>query len=172
MKSVIWGVLSTAKIGTQKVIPGMQKSDWCNVRAIASRSIASAREAGNVLGIPKAYGSYDELLADPEIEAIYNPLPNHLHVPDHQGRRSGQACVVRKADRPDCRRGPTPTRGERQSAYHGSIHGAVPSTMAARPRSGSSGQIGTPRAVQVFSLTSTPTRAISAIWPRSAAVPL
>src|SRR5690242_13576909 len=81
MKKVIWGVLSTARIGTQKVLPGMQKSAWCDIRAIASRDAASARKAAQALGIPKAYGGYEELLADPEIEAIYNPLPNHLHVP-------------------------------------------------------------------------------------------
>jgi len=81
MKKVVWGILSTAKIGRQRVIPGMQKSPWCDIRAIASRSLESASAAAAALGIPKAYGSYDELLADPEIEAIYNPLPNHLHVP-------------------------------------------------------------------------------------------
>jgi len=81
MKKVVWGILSTAKIGRQKVIPGMQKSKWCDIRAIASRTLASAREAAGALNIPKAYGSYEELLADPEIEAVYNPLPNHLHVP-------------------------------------------------------------------------------------------
>jgi predicted dehydrogenase len=81
MKKVRWGVLSTAKIGLQRVLPGMQKSAYCDIRAIASRSAESARKAADRLGIPKAYGSYEELLADPEIEAIYNPLPNHLHVP-------------------------------------------------------------------------------------------
>ena len=81
MKKVVWGVLSTAKIGLQRVLPGMQKSALCEIRAIASRSGAAARKAADQLGIPKAYGSYEELLADPEIEAIYNPLPNHLHVP-------------------------------------------------------------------------------------------
>ena len=81
MKKVVWGILGTAKIGRQKVIPGMQKSKWCEIRAIASRTPESAREAAGALGIPKAYGSYEELLADPEIEAVYNPLPNHLHVP-------------------------------------------------------------------------------------------
>ena len=80
MKKVVWGVLSTAKIGLQKVLPGMQKSPLCEIRAIASRSADSARKAASQLGIAKAYGSYEELLADPEIEAIYNPLPNHLHV--------------------------------------------------------------------------------------------
>jgi predicted dehydrogenase len=81
MKKVVWGVLSTARIGTQKVLPGMQKSEWCEIRAIASRNLETARAAAQALGIPKAYGSYEELLADPAIEAIYNPLPNHLHVP-------------------------------------------------------------------------------------------
>ncbi len=81
MKKVVWGVLSTARIGLNRVLPGMMKSPWCEIRAIASRSEASARKAAESLGIPKAYGSYEALLADPEIEAIYNPLPNHLHVP-------------------------------------------------------------------------------------------
>jgi predicted dehydrogenase len=80
MKKVVWGVLSTARIATQKVLPGMQKSSWCDIRAIASRDAATARTAAAALGIPRAYGSYEELLAAPEIEAIYNPLPNHLHV--------------------------------------------------------------------------------------------
>ena len=81
MKKVVWGVLSTARIGLQRVVPGMQKSAWCDIRAIASRSEVTARKAADQLGIPKAFASYDELLADPDIEAIYNPLPNHLHVP-------------------------------------------------------------------------------------------
>jgi predicted dehydrogenase len=81
MKKVVWGILSTAKIGMVKVIPAMQKSAWIDVRAIASRSEAAARQAADELRIPRAYGSYEALLADPEIEAVYNPLPNHLHVP-------------------------------------------------------------------------------------------
>jgi predicted dehydrogenase len=81
MKKVVWGVLSTAKIGREKVIPALQRSPLCEVRAIASRSLEAARETARALGIPKAYGSYEELLADREIQAIYNPLPNHLHVP-------------------------------------------------------------------------------------------
>ena len=81
MKQVVWGVLSTARIGTGKCIPALQRSTRCRVDAIASRSLASAQAAARRLGIPKAYGSYEELLEDPEIEAIYNPLPNHLHVP-------------------------------------------------------------------------------------------
>lgn len=81
MKKVTWGVLSTAKIGREKVIPAMQQGQFCEISAIASRSLASARETADKLGITKAYGSYEELIADPEIEAIYNPLPNDLHVP-------------------------------------------------------------------------------------------
>ena len=81
MKKVVWGVLSTAKIGWEKVIPAMQKGDYCDIRAIASRSLEKGRVLADKLGIAKAYGSYEELLADPEIEAVYNPLPNDQHVP-------------------------------------------------------------------------------------------
>ncbi len=79
-EKIRWGILSTALIGTAKVIPGMQRSQRGTVAAIASRDAARARAAAEKLGIPKAYGSYEELLADPEIDAIYNPLPNNLHV--------------------------------------------------------------------------------------------
>ncbi len=78
---VRWGVLSTANIGLKKVIPGMQRGDSTAVTAIASRSLDAAKKAADSLGIAKAYGSYEELLADPEIDAVYNPLPNQLHVP-------------------------------------------------------------------------------------------
>jgi predicted dehydrogenase len=78
---VRWGVLSTAGIGVKKVIPAMQKGEWIEVVAIASRHQGKAEETARALGIAKAYGSYEELLADPQIEAIYNPLPNQLHVP-------------------------------------------------------------------------------------------
>jgi predicted dehydrogenase len=81
MSKVRWGVLSTAKIAVTKVIPGMQKGVWSEVTAIASRDRGKAEAVARKLGIAKSYGSYEELLADPEIDAIYNPLPNHLHVP-------------------------------------------------------------------------------------------
>jgi predicted dehydrogenase len=81
MEPVRFGIISTAKIGVTKVIPGMQKSPHCRIEAIASRDLGRAKAAAAALGIPKAYGSYAELLADPAIEAVYNPLPNHLHVP-------------------------------------------------------------------------------------------
>jgi predicted dehydrogenase len=80
-RPVVWGVISTARIGWEKVIPGMMKSKDLEIRAIASRSHATAKKWAKKLGIPVAYGSYEELLDDPEIEAVYNPLPNHLHVP-------------------------------------------------------------------------------------------
>src|SRR5258708_31828047 len=81
MKKVKWGILGAASIGLRKVIPGMQKGACSEIIAIASRDRKKAEEAARKLGIPKAYGSYEELLQDREIEAIYNPLPNHLHVP-------------------------------------------------------------------------------------------
>lgn len=76
-----WGVLSTANIGVEHVIPAMQKGELTEVAAIASRKLARAEEAAEKLGLSKAYGSYDELLDDDEIDAIYNPLPNDQHVP-------------------------------------------------------------------------------------------
>lgn len=77
---VKWGILSTAGIGLNRVIPAMKAVPICNVLAIASRQEEAARAAADRLGIERAYGSYDALLADPEIEAVYIPLPNHLHV--------------------------------------------------------------------------------------------
>jgi predicted dehydrogenase len=77
---VRWGILGTANIALAKVIPAMQRSEWCEIAAIASRDLAKAKAAAIELNIPNAYGSYEELLADTSIEAIYNPLPNNLHV--------------------------------------------------------------------------------------------
>jgi predicted dehydrogenase len=81
INKVRWGVLSTAAIGVKKVIPAMQKGQWSEVVAIASRDRRKAEETARRLGLARAYGSYEELLADPQVEAIYNPLPNQLHVP-------------------------------------------------------------------------------------------
>lgn len=78
---VRWGILSTANIALAKVIPAMQRSSWCEITSIASRDLSRAKDAARALQIPNAYGSYEELLADKAVEAIYNPLPNHLHVP-------------------------------------------------------------------------------------------
>lgn len=79
MKKIRWGVLSTANIGVAKVIPAMQKAERCEITAISSRSIEAARSAAEKLNIPKYYGSYAELLGDSDIDAVYIPLPNHLH---------------------------------------------------------------------------------------------
>lgn len=80
MKKLRWGILSTAKIGREKVIPAMQKGLYCDIGAIASRSKEQAQKIAGALNIEKVYGSYQELLNDPEIDAVYIPLPNHLHV--------------------------------------------------------------------------------------------
>jgi len=74
-----WGIISTANIGLKAVIPATQASQRGEVVAIASRDIETAKEAAAGLGIPKAYGSYEALLEAPDIDAVYNPLPNHLH---------------------------------------------------------------------------------------------
>src|SRR3982750_819672 len=81
MNKVRWGIYGVAKIAVTRVIPAMQAGEWSEVVGIASRDRARAEGAAKELGIPKAFGSYEEMLADPEIDAIYNPLPNHLHVP-------------------------------------------------------------------------------------------
>ena len=81
MKKVRWGVLSTANIGLEKVLPAMQKGEYCEITAMASQNLERGKAAATQLGIPQAYGSYEELLADDNIDAVYIPLPNHLHVP-------------------------------------------------------------------------------------------
>src|SRR4029453_12507219 len=86
---VRWGVLGAAEIAVRKVIPAMQRGECSQVVAIRSRDFERATSAAAKLGISKSYGSYEELLADPDIEAVYNPLPNHLHVP--WSIRGGQA---------------------------------------------------------------------------------
>jgi len=97
MKKVVWGVIGTAKIGRERALPGMRKSGLIELRAIASRDADTARRTADALGIPKAYGSYESLLADPEIEAVYNPLPNHLHVPlTLQAAASGKHVLCEK----------------------------------------------------------------------------
>ena len=81
MNKVRWGVLSTSNFAQTKVIPAMLKAEHTELVAIASRDLAKAQAAANKFGLPKAYGSYEELLADPDIDVIYNPMPNHQHVP-------------------------------------------------------------------------------------------
>jgi predicted dehydrogenase len=81
MNRLKFGILSTAKIGWEKVIPAMQRGQRTSVVALASRDLARAQKVARQCGVDRAYGSYEELLADPQVDAIYNPLPNHLHVP-------------------------------------------------------------------------------------------
>ena len=81
MRKIQWGVIGVARIATEKVIPAMQQGEVSEITAIASRDLGKAKKAAQELGIPRAYGSYEDLLADKEIEAIYNPLPNEGHVP-------------------------------------------------------------------------------------------
>jgi len=81
VRKVKWGVLGVAKIAVEKVIPAMQKGEASHIAAIASRDLGKAKAAAGKLGIDRAFGSYEDLLADGEIEAVYNPLPNELHVP-------------------------------------------------------------------------------------------
>ncbi len=81
MSKVRWGILGTARIGLEKVIPAMQRAEHCQIVAIASRELARAESAAARLGIPTALGSYEQLLSDKGIDAVYIPLPNHLHVP-------------------------------------------------------------------------------------------
>ncbi len=96
-KKVRWGVLGVASIATRKVIPGMQKGSRSEVVAIASRSLAKAQQAAETLAIEKAYGSYETLLADSDVDAIYNPLPNHLHVPwSIKAARAGKHVLCEK----------------------------------------------------------------------------
>jgi len=80
MSKINWGVLGTAKIGREKVIPAMQQCRYGKVTAIASRNPDRARTVADALRIGKAFGSYEELLSDPDVDAVYIPLPNHLHV--------------------------------------------------------------------------------------------
>jgi predicted dehydrogenase len=79
MNTVRWGVLSTARIGTQKVIPAIQRAVNCEVTALASRDAATAERVAGELGIPDTYGTYEDLLAADNLDAVYIPLPNHLH---------------------------------------------------------------------------------------------
>jgi len=81
MNKIRWGILSTAKIAREKVIPAMQAGKYCSIDGIASRNMAHARQIADVLHIPNAYASYEDLLDDADIDAVYIPLPNHLHVP-------------------------------------------------------------------------------------------
>ncbi|MCB1124329.1 MAG: Gfo/Idh/MocA family oxidoreductase, partial [Verrucomicrobiae bacterium] len=80
MEKVKWGILSTANFARERFLPGVLLAEKCEVVAIASRDLDKARDMADHFQIPKAYGTYEEILADPEIDLVYVPLPNHLHV--------------------------------------------------------------------------------------------
>lgn len=151
MKPVVWGVLSTARIGIQHVIPAMRASPLVELRAIASRSLSAAEGAARSLDIAQAYGSYEELLADPAIEAIYNPLPNHLHVPlTLQAAAAGKHVLCEKpvalsAAEAELLRAAS-RRVHIEEAFMVRHH---PQWLRARELV-RAGRIGTPQAVQVF----------------------
>jgi len=97
MDKIRWGVLSTARIAREHVIPATQQSQRGTVTAIASRDLSRAKAVAAEFGIPKPYGSYKELLADRNVDAIYNPLPNHLHVPwSMRALRAGKHVLCEK----------------------------------------------------------------------------
>ena len=97
MAKIRWGVLSTAKIAREHVIPALQSSSLGEVVAIASRRPEQAQQTATALGIARAHDSYEALLADPEVDAIYNPLPNHLHVPwSIKAMQAGKHVLVEK----------------------------------------------------------------------------
>lgn len=92
-----WGVLSPARIAVRKVIPAIQRAERCEVVALASRDGERARAAAGALGVPRAHGSYEALLADPDVDAVYLPLPNHLHAPwTVEAARAGKHVLCEK----------------------------------------------------------------------------
>lgn len=94
---VRWGVLGASHFALMAAIPAMQKAALVDIRALASRSLDKAKQAAASVGIPRAYGSYEELIADPELDAIYNPLPNNLHVPwSIKAARAGKHVLCEK----------------------------------------------------------------------------
>ena len=156
MRKIRWGVLGAAKIARTKVIPAMQRAQEGEVTALASRSLETARAAAAALGIPKAYGSYEELLADPRrrrrLQSAAEP-PARAVV--DQGRGGGQTRPLREADRADAAeaRALLAVRDRTRRAHRGSVHGAHPSAVAGRARDVRGGRIGELRAIQMaFSL--------------------
>ncbi|MBN2736161.1 MAG: Gfo/Idh/MocA family oxidoreductase [Spirochaetales bacterium] len=102
MEKINWGFISTAKIGLEKVGPALKKSRLGQFEAIASRSMSNARKAAEALNVPRIYGSYEDLLADKSIQAVYIPLPNHLHAEwTHKALLAGKHVLCEKPLTPD-----------------------------------------------------------------------
>ena len=114
---VRWGVLGCAAIAVNKVIPAMQRSQHCEVVAIGSRDADRAAETAGQLGIARSHGSYDDVLADDAVEAVYIPLPNHLHAEwTKRAAAAGKHVAVREAARSQRRRGRGDDRGVPRAA--------------------------------------------------------
>jgi predicted dehydrogenase len=154
MTKVRWGVISTANIGVAKVIPAMQRGRFSTVTAISSRDAAKAEAAARTLGIPTAYGSYEALLDDPDVDAVYIPTPNHLHVPwAIHALRAGKHVLVEKPVALDAAEAEQlleeATRHPRLKIMEAFMYRFHPQWTAARDLT-SGGQIGRLRTVQSF----------------------
>ena len=173
MERVRWGVLGTARIARLHVIPAIQRAEHAEVTAISSRHIARATSVAQEQSIPKAYGSYEELLADPEIEAVYIPLPNDQHVPWSLRALAAGKHVL-------CEKPLAMTTGEAQSLVHEAkrypnlkimeafMYRFHPQWQRARDMV-AQGAVGELRTIQSFSRIRIRIRQISAIRPSTAA---
>jgi predicted dehydrogenase len=148
-----WGVLGAARIAVAKVVPAMQRGRFCEVVALASRDRAKGEAAARALGIARVHGSYEELLADPEVDAVYNPLPNHLHVPwSIRALEAGKHVLCEKpiglsvAEVEELRQARDRTGKQVQEAFMVRTH---PQWLGVRQRV-REGRIGTLRAVMSF----------------------
>ena len=151
MAELRWGILSTARIAREKVIPGLRRADRCRIVAIASRDAARATEVAREAGIPTAYGSYEALLEDPMVDAVYIPLPNHLHAEwTIAAARAGKHVLCEKPlalTSADAERMIEVADSE-GGAPHGGVHVPPPPLLGRRARAGRIGRIGRLVAVQ------------------------
>jgi predicted dehydrogenase len=126
--TIVWGVLGAAKIN-DKVVPPMTRARHCRVKAIASRSAGKAAAAAEKYGLPVAYDSYEALLADPEIDAVYIPLPNNLHVEwTIKAVEAGKHVLCEKPI------GLNAEEAKQRPPHPGGVHGPHPPAMAAGAR--------------------------------------
>jgi hypothetical protein len=169
MEPVRWGVLGTSKFAREWIVPGMMKSPDVRVAAVGSRTRAKADSFAKALGIPMAYGSYEDLLNDPNVEAIYNPLPNHLHVPmTIAAMRAGKHVPCEKADCAHRRRGGIAQDGSEGIACRRSIYGSTPSPMARSTKIDSRGKFGTDPPSRLSSRSISTTQMMSGVGPNGA----
>ena len=129
---VVWGILGTATIARKCVIPAIQKSRNGQVLALATRTPAAAEEVVATNRIEHVYDTYNALLTNPDIDAVYIPLPNHMHHP------CWQTCAVRKAAGLQRRRSKRNGSGSRKKAsgFDGSLHVSLPPAKPSNPKNG------------------------------------